>query len=174
MPPLVSSSSVPRASKFLAGLAGILVRLQVYFISKKKKTEFGSFWQLCFGYLSIFRPNRFDREWSLDILKAHKNYEGISSPSLQSISPEARPHIASNSLAGLESHTTIASTPSVYNHDGLAPGPRANATFVILARNSDLAGTVISIREIEDRFNRRYRYPYVFLNDEPFDDKFKE
>jgi alpha 1,2-mannosyltransferase len=45
---------------------------------------------------------------------------------------------------------------------------------VILARNSDLAGTVRSIREIEDRFNRRYRYPYVFLNDEPFDDKFKE
>ncbi|RXW14596.1 hypothetical protein EST38_g11261 [Candolleomyces aberdarensis] len=54
------------------------------------------------------------------------------------------------------------------------PWRRANASFVILARNSDLAGTVRSIREIEDRFNRRYRYPYVFLNDQPFDDKFKE
>ena len=68
-------------------------------------------------------------------------------------------------MTGLESHTTTESTPT---------HTRANATFVILARNSDLAGTVRSIREIEDRFNRRYRYPYVFLNDEPFDDKFKE
>ena len=29
------------------------------------------------------------------------------------------------------------------------------------------------MREIEDRFNRRYRYPYVFLNEEPFTDEFK-
>ncbi|KAH6905132.1 alpha-1,2-mannosyltransferase, partial [Coprinopsis sp. MPI-PUGE-AT-0042] len=50
---------------------------------------------------------------------------------------------------------------------------RANATFVILARNSDLEGTVNSVRELEDRFNRRYQYPYVFLNDKPFDEKFK-
>jgi len=32
---------------------------------------------------------------------------------------------------------------------------------------------VRSIREIEDRFNRKYKYPYVFLNDEPFSDTFK-
>ena len=49
----------------------------------------------------------------------------------------------------------------------------ANATFVILARNSDLQSTVRSVREIEDRFNRRFRYPYVFLNEEPFTDEFK-
>lgn len=51
---------------------------------------------------------------------------------------------------------------------------RANATFVILCRNSDLGGTVRSVREIEDRFNRKYRYPYVFLNEEPFSNEFKE
>jgi alpha 1,2-mannosyltransferase len=50
---------------------------------------------------------------------------------------------------------------------------RANATFVILARNSDLDGTVRAVRSIEDRFNRDYHYPYVFLNDEPFTDDFK-
>jgi len=49
----------------------------------------------------------------------------------------------------------------------------ANATFVILARNSDLQNTVRSVREMEDRFNRRYRYPYVFLNEVPFTDEFK-
>ena len=52
-------------------------------------------------------------------------------------------------------------------------GSRANATFVILARNSDLEGTIRAVRSIEDRFNRDYRYPYVFLNDEPFSDDFK-
>ena len=51
---------------------------------------------------------------------------------------------------------------------------RANATFVILARNSDLDGTLRSIRDIEDRFNRRYGYPYVFLNEVPFAAEFKK
>ncbi|CAK5265628.1 unnamed protein product [Mycena citricolor] len=51
---------------------------------------------------------------------------------------------------------------------------RANATFVMLARNSDVNGAVQSIRSIEDRFNRDYGYPYVFLNEEPWTDDFKK
>jgi alpha 1,2-mannosyltransferase len=50
---------------------------------------------------------------------------------------------------------------------------RANATFVILARNTDISGTVRSIRDIEDRFNKNYGYPYVFLNEVPFTEEFK-
>jgi len=50
---------------------------------------------------------------------------------------------------------------------------RANATFVILVRNSEVDGAVKAVRSIEDRFNRRFQYPYVFLNDEPFTDAFK-
>lgn len=49
---------------------------------------------------------------------------------------------------------------------------RANATFVILCRNSDLDGVIQSVQSVEDRFNREYGYPYVFLNEEPFDDQF--
>ena len=64
--------------------------------------------------------------------------------------------------------------PGTVTDDFMAPDQRANATFLILARNSDLSGTVRSIREIEDRFNRKYRYPYVLLNDEPFTDEFKK
>lgn len=26
----------------------------------------------------------------------------------------------------------------------------------------------------EDRFNKEFQYPYVFLNEEPFSDEFKE
>ncbi|KAL0574162.1 hypothetical protein V5O48_007790 [Marasmius crinis-equi] len=55
----------------------------------------------------------------------------------------------------------------------LSPPRRANATFVLLARNSDLDGIVISMKQIEDRFNKKFGYPYVFLNEEPFTDDFK-
>ncbi|RDB21751.1 Glycolipid 2-alpha-mannosyltransferase 2 [Hypsizygus marmoreus] len=55
----------------------------------------------------------------------------------------------------------------------LAVDRRANATFVILARNSDVSGAVRSVRDIEDRFNRGHGYPYVFLNEEPFSEEFK-
>ncbi|KAL1761644.1 glycosyltransferase family 15 protein [Schizophyllum commune] len=49
----------------------------------------------------------------------------------------------------------------------------ANATFVILARNSDLEGVVNSIQEIEQRFNARFHYPYVLLNDKEFTADFR-
>jgi alpha 1,2-mannosyltransferase len=57
---------------------------------------------------------------------------------------------------------------------GTAPGPRMNATFVTLARNTDVWEIARSIRQVEDRFNRRYNYDWVFLNDKPFDDTFKK
>ncbi|KIY72245.1 glycosyltransferase family 15 protein [Cylindrobasidium torrendii FP15055 ss-10] len=50
---------------------------------------------------------------------------------------------------------------------------RANATFVMLARNSDLEGALSAIRSIQDRFNMRHGYPFVFLNDHEFTDEFK-
>jgi hypothetical protein len=49
---------------------------------------------------------------------------------------------------------------------------RANATFVFLCRNSDLPGVITSIRQMEDRFNKNYGYPWVLLNEEPFTEEF--
>jgi alpha 1,2-mannosyltransferase len=51
---------------------------------------------------------------------------------------------------------------------------RARAAFVILARNSDVAGVRSSMQMLEDRFNKRYKYPYIFLNDKEFTEEFKE
>ncbi|KAF9530779.1 glycosyltransferase family 15 protein [Crepidotus variabilis] len=77
-----------------------------------------------------------------------------------------------------ETHTLPDKFPEdvrpVFDDSDASSYQRANASFVILCRNSDLGGTVRSVREMEDRFNRRYRYPYVFLNEEPFSDEFKE
>ncbi|KAJ3861532.1 glycosyltransferase family 15 protein [Lentinula novae-zelandiae] len=64
--------------------------------------------------------------------------------------------------------------PSSFPHH--TPRPtytrKANATFLTLARNSDLAGVIHSMKQIEGRFNRDRRYPWVFLNDEPFTEEF--
>jgi alpha 1,2-mannosyltransferase len=68
--------------------------------------------------------------------------------------------------------------PTTPNKDnGLAPaiakGERMNATFVTLARNSDIWEIAKSIRHMEDRFNRKFHYDWVFLNDDEFNDEFK-
>ncbi|KAJ1922374.1 hypothetical protein IWQ60_006565 [Tieghemiomyces parasiticus] len=51
---------------------------------------------------------------------------------------------------------------------------RVKACFVILVRNSDIHELRKSMREVEDRFNHKFNYPYVFLNNEPFTEEFKE
>ncbi|KAJ1945109.1 alpha-1,2-mannosyltransferase ktr1 [Linderina pennispora] len=48
------------------------------------------------------------------------------------------------------------------------------AALVALVRNSELNGIRNTIRQIDDRFNRNYGYPYIFLNDEDFTDEFKQ
>lgn len=52
--------------------------------------------------------------------------------------------------------------------------PRANAAFVVLARNKELEGVIQSVRSIERHFNRWFHYPYVFLNDGEFNSTFRE
>ena len=44
----------------------------------------------------------------------------------------------------------------------------------MLVRNIELEGALESMRSLEDRFNRDYKYPWVFLNDEPFTEEFME
>ncbi|KAJ7604054.1 glycosyltransferase family 15 protein [Mycena polygramma] len=50
---------------------------------------------------------------------------------------------------------------------------KASAAVVMLARNGDLNGVVKSMSQFEDKFNHKFGYPYVFLNEEPFSDEFK-
>ena len=51
--------------------------------------------------------------------------------------------------------------------------PRANAALVVLARNKEIEGVIESMNSLERHFNRWFHYPYVFLNDEPFNSTFK-
>ncbi|KAI0824385.1 glycosyltransferase family 15 protein [Trametes gibbosa] len=67
--------------------------------------------------------------------------------------------------------------PAEYFETPANPGTfisrRANASILMLARNTDVNDAVRSVRRLEDRFNRKFGYPWVFLNEEPFSDEFK-
>lgn len=51
--------------------------------------------------------------------------------------------------------------------------PRVKGAFVVLARNSELYALRSSMRYLEDRFNNKYNYPWIFLNEQPFTEEFK-
>lgn len=55
-------------------------------------------------------------------------------------------------------HDGSSGTASHHNANSSSPeSTRANAAFVILARNSDLWPIMESIRSLEDRFNRKFK-----------------
>ncbi|KAJ2807578.1 hypothetical protein H4R20_001233 [Coemansia guatemalensis] len=70
--------------------------------------------------------------------------------------------------------TTESLTPAAISLEEPESSTRMRAAIVGLVRNSDLFGLRMAMRQIEDRFNRRYNYPYIFVNDVPFTDEFKK
>ncbi|RAO69900.1 uncharacterized protein BHQ10_005912 [Talaromyces amestolkiae] len=74
-----------------------------------------------------------------------------------------------------EEHDKVFATGCVdIDEKAIAAAPRANAAFVVLARNKELEGVIQSVKSIERHFNRWWHYPYVFLNDGDFDNEFKD
>ncbi|GAA5926499.1 hypothetical protein JCM10213_002369 [Rhodosporidiobolus nylandii] len=69
--------------------------------------------------------------------------------------------------------TGLLMPPDVYPA-ALNPFKRANAALVALVRNNEREAMRDSMRSLESRFNRRFGYPWVFMNDEPFDEDFKK
>lgn len=49
---------------------------------------------------------------------------------------------------------------------------RVKAAFVVLARNKEVYSLRSSMRYLEDRFNHKFNYPWIFLNEQPFSDEF--
>jgi alpha 1,2-mannosyltransferase len=78
----------------------------------------------------------------------------------------------SESSSNSDAQFTMPKPPD--SHLSTASGPHMNATFVTLARNTDVWEIARSIRQVEDRFNRQYHYDWVFLNDADFDETFKK
>ncbi|KAF1812182.1 glycolipid 2-alpha-mannosyltransferase [Eremomyces bilateralis CBS 781.70] len=51
---------------------------------------------------------------------------------------------------------------------------RVNATLMALVRNNEIDAMLQSMRDLERTWNSKFNYPWLFLNDEPFTDEFKE
>lgn len=83
-----------------------------------------------------------------------------SAPSFLSFQPSRPPPMAQQQ-------------PSSVNPLSLPRG-KANAVILILARNEDLEDLKYSLRQFQDRFNRGFQYPYLFLNNAPFTLQFME
>lgn len=49
---------------------------------------------------------------------------------------------------------------------------KENATLFTLVRNTELYDLLPTIRNFEDRFNKKFHYGWIFANDEPFNDDF--
>ncbi|KAI9146180.1 alpha-1,2-mannosyltransferase [Paraphysoderma sedebokerense] len=50
---------------------------------------------------------------------------------------------------------------------------KVKAAIVILVRNQELEALIPTLKQFESKFNSRYAYPYVFLNDVEFTEEFK-
>lgn len=87
--------------------------------------------------------------------------------------PSSRPSL--EEVQGQQLEKQAGQQSGQQSQTSVAKGPeRVNATFVTLARNSDIWDIAKSIRAVEDRFNRNHHYDWVFLNDKDFDDDFKK
>jgi alpha 1,2-mannosyltransferase len=64
--------------------------------------------------------------------------------------------------------------PSATNADDKPDKLLVRCANFILSHNSDMDDVLESIRENEERFNRKFNYPYMLLNEEPFTNKFEE
>ncbi|KAJ7634998.1 glycosyltransferase family 15 protein [Roridomyces roridus] len=90
----------------------------------------------------------------------------ITTPAVQTLELQTTPVDVSTPLPDTPSPPPLPGHPCLHRE-------RANATLLMLARNSDLAGAMSSVSHVEDRFNKHCNYSWVFLNEEPFSDEFK-
>lgn len=65
--------------------------------------------------------------------------------------------------------TTSASRTNTHSVNDNSP---VKACFVVLVRNRELGGIISTIQQVEKTFNKKFQYPYVFLNDDEFTEEF--
>ena len=107
--------------------------------------------------------------------------QSISNPYqvLRPVSQEAPNKHTPDPMQWLETHShdrhaeftgtnPLLSTP-LLGHKSTKP----RAALISLVRNSELAGLMQSMRQLELRWNQKYNYPWIFFNDEPFSEDFK-
>ncbi|GAA5951664.1 hypothetical protein JCM8115_005212 [Rhodotorula mucilaginosa] len=148
--------SRPRIARFVAFGAGALVLLALLGLAG---VHFPSLAGYSGGWASGSAGDRARGKWGssggLHSWEDVKGNAGLAEPVLE-----------------VDTRTGYTMPPEVYPA-ALNPFKRANAAFVALVRNSEREAMRDSMRSVEARFNKKFGYPWVFLNDEPFDEAFK-
>lgn len=68
--------------------------------------------------------------------------------------------------------STVLTEPSTLVGQPKVTIGKEKATLLMLVRNRELHKALGSMRMVEDRFNRKFHYPWTFMNDKPFTDDF--
>ena len=109
----------------------------------------------------------------------------LSESSAESESSEEEPPIPTTVHETLEveetpltvtSSISLAVEPTITLADSDAQDVKQlqNATLFMLARNSDVESAADSVRQLEEKFNKNFGYPWTFLNEVPFSEEFKQ
>ena len=77
-------------------------------------------------------------------------------------------HNSNNKHAENHKLGLLKSVPPLGHHSA-----KPRAALISLVRNLELAGLMQSMRQLEYQWNRKYNYPWIFFNDEPFSEEFK-
>ena len=77
-------------------------------------------------------------------------------------------HNSNNRHADNHNMGLLKSVPSLGHHSA-----KPKAALISLVRNLELPGLMQSMRQLEYQWNRKYNYPWIFFNDEPFTEEFR-
>lgn len=110
----------------------------------------------------------------IDIQSEH--YFQLSSKLTKKYLPIGRYNILNGSKLSSFTFNDHALKDSKYIRDNtnIQPIQRENGTLLMLVRNWELSGALASMRSLEDRFNKKYHYDWIFMNDIPFTEEFIE
>ena len=108
---------------------------------------------------------------SLLVLSPHPYNPLRSGPSFIP-SHESSPHITPPESHEVPEDRPV--EPGAPTHPDVPPLPNLeNATLLMLTNSWEIEGALRVVSEVEERFNRKFNYPWIFLNDEPFSDEFE-
>ena len=116
----------------------------------------------------IIDEQRFDQQGSIE--NNNNNNNNIAIPENHQVTQNENMEQPETGISKVDPSDTMGFISLSFKNKGKRP----KACFVTLVRNSELHGIVSSIRLVEKKFNARFKYDWIFLNDEPFTKEFKE
>lgn len=105
---------------------------------------------------------------------AGDSYEaGISTTRPSTVGREGLKHDGPDPTQWLRENSNDQHAVTGPGFNKLLQSSKPRAALISLVRNQELDGIIQSMTQLEYHWNHKYQYPWVFFNDEPFNDEFK-